>query len=542
MSVAPVMTVKVKDLPLVTPRRALLSVSDKTGLLDFAKGLVARGVELISTGGTSKSLADAGIPVINISDVTKFSEILDGRVKTLHPVIHAGILADRLKPEHVETLTAHGIGAIDLVVVNLYPFRETVAKPGATLAMAIENIDIGGPTMVRAAAKNFGSVAVVVEPSQYQAVLNGMDAGGLSGELRFDLARQAFSHTAAYDSAVSEYLLVRTPDGEGVIEEPAPRRHLTWELVQSCRYGENPHQKAAFYRPAGQPAALAALKQLQGKELSFNNLLDADAALRVALELSPIPTRPGAKGAVIIKHTNPCGAALSDESLSQAFRTAFDVDSTSAFGGIVGLTHEVDEAAAEAMKEIFLEAIIAPKFSEAALAVLGKKKNLRLLEIDMEAARQATNEDIKRVAGGYLVQQADNALVSPRDGKVVTARAPTDAEYAALELAWRLVKHVKSNAIVYSFADRMAAAGAGQTSRVDSSKIAVSKAGPGKLVGSVIASDAFFPFRDGVDAAAAAGVTAVVQPGGSVRDDEVIAAANEHNLAMVFTGMRHFRH
>ncbi len=549
-----------QPLGAVKPKTALLSVSDKTGLVEFARGLVELGVRLISTGGTKSALAAAGLPVTAVDEVTGFPEILDGRVKTLHPAVHGGILADRRRAEHVAALAAHGITGIDLVVVNLYPFRETVAKPGIDLDTAIENIDIGGPAMVRASAKNFESVAVVVDPGDYAGVLAAAAGEGVTREMRRRLSHKAFAHTASYDGAIANYLAERLAEldaaaeaevaGEAAAVKSPATRHLSLNLVQACRYGENQHQKAAFYAPDGVRAGLAKMRQVQGKELSYNNILDADAALRLVLELSPMPGHADARAVAIIKHNNPCGAALDEAQLATAFQKAFAVDTTSAFGGVVALSHAVDGETAAAMKEIFFEVIIAPSFSDEALQVLGKKKNLRLLTLDYGEARAAANAVYARVAGGYLVQEPDAKIVSPRDGEVVSKRAPSEAEYQALEFAWRVAKHVKSNAIVYAFPDRVGAVGAGQMSRVDSTRIAVLKAGGGadmalgreRLRGSVLASDAFFPFRDGVETAAEAGITAVVQPGGSVRDDEVIACADELGLAMVFTRMRHFRH
>ncbi len=511
---------------------ALLSVSDKRGLVPFAQGLVQLGYTLLSTGGTLEALSKDGVKVRKVSEHTQSPEILGGRVKTLHPRIHGGILARLDVPSDRAELSREGIEPIALVVVNLYPFRETVAR-GVSEAEAIEQIDIGGPAMVRAAAKNFKHVAVVVDPADYDRVLAELREKQAVGEpTRRELMRKAFAHTAAYDASISAYL-------SAAAQEPFPEElSLAYRKVQPLRYGENPHQRGAFYREHAAPKepTVAFSRVLQGKELSYNNILDLDAALGLVLEF---PERPCA---VVIKHNTPCGVAV-DDRLEVAYRTARAVDEVSAFGGIVALNREVDEATARLLAETFLEAVIAPAFSAAALPLLQAKKNLRLLEAGpglaagspARAALQA-----RSVSGGVLLQDAD-AVEPAQDWKVVTSRAPTEAELAGLRFAWKVCKYVKSNAIVFSNGARLLAAGGGQTSRVDSVKIASLRGGEA-LKGSAVASDAFFPFRDGLDEVARAGATCVVQPGGSMRDAEVIAAANEHGLAMVFTGVRHFRH
>ncbi len=515
--------------------RALISVSDKSGILEFARELASMGVEIISTGGTAKLLADNGVKVTEISDYTGFPEMLDGRVKTLHPKVHGGILGRRDLPEHVATMREHGIGNIDLVVVNLYPFRETIAKPGCTLEDAIENIDIGGPAMVRSSAKNHAHVAIVTDPADYAVVLNEMNAGGVTQETRFSLAIKAFEHTAAYDGAIANYF-------GGIIEKSEfPRTiNLQFKKAQGMRYGENPHQNAAFYVEAGaREASIATARQLQGKELSYNNIGDADAALECVKQFDAAPA------CVIVKHANPCGAALGVDP-EGAYRAAFATDPTSAFGGIIAFNREVDEAAARAVTGQFVEVLIAPAYSAQALALLAAKPNVRVLAIELPpaSAPAAARLDAKRVNSGLLLQSADDELLDETALKVVTRRAPTDAEMADLHFAWKVAKFTKSNAIVFASGGRTVGVGAGQMSRVDSTRIATIKAGNAGLqvAGSVVASDAFFPFRDGVDVLAQAGARAVIQPGGSMRDAEVIAAADEHGLAMVFTGMRHFRH
>jgi len=522
--------------------RALVSVSDKTGVVEFAKALAGRGVEILSTGGTAKALREAGVPVVDVADYTGSPEILDGRLKTLHPKVHGGILGMRDNPKHREEMEGNGIGPIDLVCVNLYPFEATVAKEGCTLEDAIENIDIGGPTMLRSAAKNNRDVAVVIDSSDYPRVLEEMDenGGSLTDATRFRLAKKVFAATARYDSAIVTYLSSLADSGER-LEMPTDVG-FTFEQLQTLRYGENPHQKAAFYRDpksASEPSLINA-KQLQGKELSYNNIMDADAVMEMVKEFA------GAEAAaVIVKHANPCGAAVSSVALADAFTNALACDPTSAFGGIVGLNRELDGDTAAKIAESFYEVVVAPSYSKQAREALAKKKNLRLIEVPgLGEAFTPIGWNTRRVTGGLLVQERDTSRESVSDAKVVTKRNPTEEELRSLEFAWRIVKHVKSNAIVYAKGGRTVGIGAGQMSRVDSAKIAVMKAKDAgiDLKGSVIASDAFFPFRDGVDAAAKAGATAVVQPGGSKRDEEVIAAADEHDMAMVFTGVRHFRH
>ena len=503
-------------------KRALISVSDKTGIHELAKGLTELGWEIVSSGGTAAALADAGIAVTLVADVTGAPEMLDGRVKTLHPRIHGGILADRRKSEHVQQLADQDITAIDLVVVNLYPFEQTVAGPDVAEDDAVEQIDIGGPAMVRAAAKNFHSVAVVVNPQRYSTVLEEIrEDGSVSLETRRRLSLEAFQHTAAYDAAIAGYLAG---------EETFPDRMLiAGRKVADLRYGENPHQSAAFYRTGPSPSGLAAAEQLHGKELSYNNLLDTDAAWRLVLELE----RPSA---AIIKHSNPCGAASAGD-LLEAYQRALDCDRTSAFGGIVALNETCDGATAVAIAEIFTEVVIAPGFDRDALEVLTQKKSLRILRADTSFGRDA---DVRRVAGGLLVQSPDPADAA-EDAKVVTKAQPTEEQWRDLRFAWVVAKHVKSNAIVLAKDLTAVGVGAGQMSRVESTELAARRAGD-RAKGTACASDAFFPFRDGLDAAVAAGAVAVIQPGGSVRDEEVIAAADEHGIPMVFTGRRHFRH
>ncbi|MBP8307581.1 MAG: bifunctional phosphoribosylaminoimidazolecarboxamide formyltransferase/IMP cyclohydrolase [Burkholderiaceae bacterium] len=515
-------------------KRALLSVSDKDGIVDFARALAARGIELLSTGGTAKLLAQAGLAVIEVSDYTGFPEMLDGRVKTLHPKVHGGLLARRDLPEHMTALAAHGIGTIDLLVVNLYPFQRTVADPACTLDDAIENIDIGGPAMLRAAAKNYGGVAVVVEPSDYARVLAEVQAtGGVADATRFDLARKVYAHTAQYDAAIANWLTGLAPDGT---RQPHPEVFTQqWLKVQDMRYGENPHQSAAFYRdrePA--PGSLANYRQLQGKELSYNNIADSDAAWECVKTFEE-------PACVIIKHANPCGVAIGADCL-EAYRKAFETDSTSAFGGIIAFNRPLDTAAAEHVAKQFVEVLIAPGFDAGARALFAGKQNVRLLEIPL--ARSSNRYDLKRVGGGLLVQSPDERNLATAELRVVTKVAPSAQQMADLLFAWRVGKFVKSNAIVFCGGGRTLGVGAGQMSRVDSARIATIKAtGAGlSLAGSVVASDAFFPFRDGLDVVIDAGAVAVIQPGGSMRDEEVIGAANERGVAMVFTGVRHFRH
>jgi phosphoribosylaminoimidazolecarboxamide formyltransferase/IMP cyclohydrolase len=512
--------------------RALISVSDKKGILDLGKRLAKLGVEILSTGGTARTLRDAQIPVKDVSDFTGFPEMLDGRVKTLHPRVHGGILG-RATDEHRKQMREHGIDAIDLVVVNLYPFRETVAR-GASFEDVIENIDIGGPAMVRSAAKNHERVAVVVDPADYDRVLAEIEASGeISQALRFELCRKAFAHTAAYDGAIASHLGRLTESG-AALSDFSSTMHPALHLDRTLRYGENPHQKAAFYAwdaPSGM--SLARADVIQGKELSYNNLLDLDAAMKLCAEFSP-------PAACIIKHTNPCGVAVSARGVLDAYKLARETDPASAFGGIVAFNRKVEEDLARLMVEVFLECIVAPEFSPEALKVFSAKKNLRLLRATMAPSVQG-QLDMRTVSGGILVQATDATTCAASAAKVVSERAPTQAELDDLDFAWRVAKHVKSNAIVFVGGGRTLGVGAGQMSRVDSVKLAVSKAQL-SLKGSVLASDAFFPFRDGLDEAAKVGVTAVIEPGGSVRDDEVIAAANEHKIALLFSGERHFRH
>jgi len=516
-------------------KQALISVSEKAGVVEFARGLAGFGIALLSTGGTAKLLREAGLKVTEVADYTGFPEMLDGRVKTLHPRIHGGLLGRRDLPEHVAAMQKAGIAGIDLVCVNLYPFTQTIAKPDCTLEDAIENIDIGGPAMVRSAAKNYQHVAVVTDPADYANLLQEMNAarGALGIDTRFRLACKAFSHTAAYDGAISNYLTALQSDGR---REPFPARlNLHFDRVQSLRYGENPHQSAAFYRDlAPAPGSLAAYRQLQGKELSYNNIADADAAWECAKTLDE-------PACVIVKHANPCGVAVGAD-VAAAYDKALATDPTSAFGGIIAVNRPLDAATAQAISRQFVEVIIAPKIEPAALAVFAQKANIRVLEVPLAPGANAF--DIKRVGGGILVQTPDGMNVAAAQLKIVTRRKPTDAQLADLLFAWRVAKFVKSNAIVFCGNGQTLGVGAGQMSRVDSARIATIKAGNAglTLTGSVVASDAFFPFRDGVDVVAAAGAKAVIQPGGSLRDEEVIAAADEHGIAMVFTGFRHFRH
>jgi phosphoribosylaminoimidazolecarboxamide formyltransferase/IMP cyclohydrolase len=517
-------------------QRALLSVSDKTGLIEFARALVAQGVELLSTGGTAKAIRDAGLAVIDVADYTGFPEMLDGRVKTLHPKVHGGILARRDLPEHVATMSEHGLPYIDLVCVNLYPFVATVSKPH-TLDDAIENIDIGGPAMVRSSAKNYRFVAIVTDPADYPALVSEMQANGgaLTNATRFDLAKKAFTHTAEYDGHISNYLTALN-NNNNERETFGDKLNLQFTRAQICRYGENPHQAGAFYVEANAPAGtIATARQIQGKELSYNNIADTDAALECVKLFDTAPA------CVIVKHANPCGVAYGS-SLLDAYNRAYQTDPESAFGGIIAFNGRLDGATAAAIVERqFVEVIIAPEVSPEASEAVAAKKNVRLLECGTWLGAVA-QLDMKRVAGGLLVQDADILLHG--ELKAVTTRTPTAQEMDDLLFAWRVAKFVKSNAIVY-VKDRMTVGvGAGQMSRINSARIAAIKAEHAGLPvpGSVMASDAFFPFRDGIDQAAAAGIKAVIQPGGSMRDDEVIAAANEHGIAMVFTGTRHFRH
>jgi phosphoribosylaminoimidazolecarboxamide formyltransferase/IMP cyclohydrolase len=523
------------SLPLT---QALLSVSDKSGLVDFARGLDRLGVKLLSTGGTARVLTDAGLPVTEVGAYTGFPEMLDGRVKTLHPKVHGGILARRDAAGHMAALEQHDIPTIDLVVVNLYPFRETVAKPGCTLDEAIENIDIGGPALVRAAAKNWHDVGVVVDPADYPVLLAELESGArmLSTATRFALAGKAFSHTAAYDGAISNWLAARGPDGA---VQPFPDRlNLQAHKLQDLRYGENPHQQAAFFGDEWpQAGSIVSFRQLQGKELSYNNIADSDAAWECVKTF----TEPAC---VIVKHANPCGAAIALSPLD-AYQKAFATDPVSAFGGIIAFNRPIDAATVETVSAQFLEVLIAPGYTADALTAIRKKVNVRVLEIALPpAGTSRSGWDFKRVGGGFLVQTPDAREIAPTELRVVTTKAPTRAQIDDLLFAWRVAKFVKSNAIVFCGNGQTLGIGAGQMSRVDSTRIAAIKAKHAilSLAGSVAASDAFFPFRDGLDVVADNGAAAVIQPGGSVRDDEVIAAANERDIAMVFTGIRHFRH
>jgi len=534
--------------------RALLSVSDKTGLVDLARGLVQREVDLVSTGGTALALSAAGLNVLGVSEVTGFPEMMDGRVKTLHPAVHGGILARRNRPDDLAAIGEHGIHLIDLVVVNLYPFARTAAAAETTFDDLIEQIDIGGPSMVRAAAKNFSDVLIVVDPADYARVLDALDRpDGPKAALRFELARKAFTHTASYDSTIAATLSRVTQDDGQLrhvplrVDGPTPD-HLMVSApkLNDLRYGENPHQLAAVYPDEG-AWGFGTARIVQGKGLSYTNLLDLDAAARLALEFEA-PT------AVVIKHTNPCGVATA-KTLDRAYVTARDIDSLSAFGGIVGLNRPLDAETATAITSTFIEAVVAPDATPDAREIMATKKNLRLVLADFTAAGRGAVEtrEVRSILGGLLVQERDRVVEAAaewRDGlevapetrlRVVTQRQPTESEWAALRFAWRVCGHVKSNTILFAHGDRVAAVGAGQMSRVDAVNVATLKASGG-LEGTVAASDAFFPFRDGLDAIAKAGATAVVQPGGSRRDDEVIAAADEHGMSMVFAGRRHFRH
>ncbi len=538
------MTVVSKAVPvpeLVTVKRALLSVSDKTGLIDFARALSGKGIELVSTGGTRKAIADAGIPVIDISEVTGFPEIMDGRVKTLHPKVHGGLLGIRDDADHAKAMEEHGIEGIDLLVVNLYPFEETVAA-GADAATIIENIDIGGPAMIRAGAKNHAYVSVVVDPADYASVIEALDAndGQVPLDVRRKLAAKAYARTGAYDAAVSGWFA-------GELGNPTPDyRAFGGKLKEVMRYGENPHQKAGFYLSGDNRPGVATARQLQGKQLSYNNINDTDAAFELVAEFDPARTAAVA----IIKHANPCGVA-EGETLVDAYAKALACDPVSAFGGIVALNRKLDAEAATEIVKVFTEVIIAPDADEAAIGIIAAKKNLRLLLTGGLPDARAEGTFFKSVSGGMLVQSRDNGSIDDLDLKVVTKRAPSEQELADLKFAFRVAKHVKSNAIVYVKDGATVGVGAGQMSRVDSARIAARKAEDAAEAaglsepltkGCVVASDAFFPFADGLLSAAEAGATAVIQPGGSMRDDEVIKAADEAGLAMVMTGMRHFRH
>jgi phosphoribosylaminoimidazolecarboxamide formyltransferase/IMP cyclohydrolase len=525
-------------------RRALLSVSDKSGLVDFARRLVGRGFELVSTGGTASQLAQAGLPVIPISTVTGFPELMDGRVKTLHPMVHGGILARRSRPGDMAAIAEHRIALIDLVVVNLYPFQKAAANPATTVDALIEEIDIGGPSLVRAAAKSFEDVLVVVAPGDYDAVIEQLDRpGGPARAFRLELAQRAFAHTAAYDGAIATALGELTADDDRVVRDPAGASPsvmtLSLRKVRDLRYGENPHQAAAWYAEHP-PYGFGAATIVQGKELSYTNLLDLDAAARIVLEFSE-------PAAAVIKHTNPCGAAIG-VSAADAYVRARDADALSSFGGVVAINRPIDSEAARAIVSTRIDAVVAPALGEGAAAILGGKANMRVVTVDFETLGAASG-DLRSVLGAILEQARDRVIEAtgewPSDDvRVVTRRQPNADEWRALRFAWRICAHVKSNAVIFTASDRTLAIGAGQMSRVDAVNVARMKAAAAnvELAGSVAASDAFFPFRDGLDAVAAAGATAVIQPGGALRDDELIAAADEHGLAMVFTGRRHFRH
>lgn len=515
----------------MSKKKALISVSDKTNLIPFARKLSELGVEIISTGGTAKLLQEAGIAVTGISEVTGFPEILDGRVKTLHPAIHSGLLAVRDNPDHQRQLDELAIAPIDFVVVNLYPFKQTVAKPDVTYAEAIENIDIGGPTMLRAAAKNHAYVTVIVDAADYDTVLAELEANGsTSAETRRRLAAKVFRHTAAYDALIARYL------SEQVGEPLAENFTVTYEKVQDLRYGENPHQRAAFYRePLAAAGTIATAEQLHGKELSYNNINDADAALAIVREF----TEPAV---VAVKHTNPCGVGIG-ATIREAYEKAYQADPVSIFGGIIAANRVVDRDTALLLKEVFLEIVLAPDFTPEALEILREKKNLRLLRLGSFAGADAAGGALRvsPVAGGLLVQEYDRRQLQPSDLTVVTERKPSEEELAQLAFAWKVVKHVKSNAIVLARDNMTIGVGAGQMNRVGAARIAIEQAGE-RAVGAVLASDAFFPMPDTVEEAAKAGVTAIIQPGGSIRDQDSIDACNRHGIAMVFTGVRHFKH
>jgi phosphoribosylaminoimidazolecarboxamide formyltransferase/IMP cyclohydrolase len=525
-------------------KQALISVSDKTGVVEFARALSAMGVQLLSTGGTAKLLAEQGLPVIEVGTYTGFPEMLDGRVKTLHPKVHGGILARRDFPAHMAALDQHGIPTIDMVVVNLYPFQATVAKNECSLEDAIENIDIGGPTMLRSSAKNHKDVVVICDPADYSVVLNEMKTqqGEVSYDTKFTLAKKVFAHTAQYDGAITNYLTSLGADKAHTTRSEYPQTlNLSFEKVQEMRYGENPHQSASFYRDLQvTDGALANYVQLQGKELSYNNIADADAAWECVKSFDA----KDLAACVIVKHANPCGVAVAESPLA-AYSKAWQTDPTSAFGGIIAFNRELDGAAAEMVAKQFVEVLIAPAFTKEALAIFAAKQNVRVLQISLGSSQAAVNKhDYKRVGGGLLVQSPDAKNVGPADFKIVSKRQPTPAELNDLLFAWRVAKYVKSNAIVFCANGMTLGVGAGQMSRVDSARIASIKAkGAGlSLANSVVASDAFFPFRDGLDVVIDAGASCVIQPGGSMRDQEVIDAADERNAVMIFTGIRHFRH
>jgi phosphoribosylaminoimidazolecarboxamide formyltransferase/IMP cyclohydrolase len=511
-------------------KRALLSVSDKTGIVDFAKELAALGYEILSTGGTATALRENGVAVTNVSDVTGFPECLDGRVKTLHPMIHAGILAMRSNPEHMKQIKELGVEPIDIIAINLYPFKKTILKEGTTFEEAVENIDIGGPTMIRAAAKNHPDVAVIVDPADYSAVIEQLKNGGISLEAKKELALKVFEHTAAYDALIADYFrkqLGKSPFADNLT--------LTFEKVQSMRYGENPHQKAAFYKQIGHyEGTLAAAEQLSGKELSYNNINDTNGALDLLKEFE------GKTAVVAVKHANPCGVGVG-ETVYDAYMNAYNADPVSIFGGIVAVNATVDAKTAEKMHEIFLEIVIAPDFTDEAIKILSAKPNLRIMKLPAITKRNTPDMlDMKKVAGGLLVQELDCSLYGG-ELKCVTDRAPTEDEMKALDFGWTVVKHTKSNAIVLAKENMTVGVGPGQTNRITALELAVKYAGD-KAKGSVLASDAFFPFDDCVEAAHKAGITAIIQPGGSIRDEDSIKKCNEYGIAMVFTGQRHFKH
>jgi phosphoribosylaminoimidazolecarboxamide formyltransferase/IMP cyclohydrolase len=516
-------------------QRVLISVSDKTGIVEFAQGLAKLNIEILSTGGTAKILKEAGLTVKDVSEYTNFPEMLGGRLKTLHPKIHGGLLWRRDNPKDQEDVKAHNIDSIDMVVVNLYPFEQTVSKPDVEFEEAIENIDIGGPTMLRAAAKNFKDVVVIVDPADYSKVLDELNSnnGEASYETKYYLARKVFAHTARYDTLISNYLNKKAePDNPF-----QPTINMSFDKISTLRYGENPHMKAAVYKePLYTGLSLVDAKILQGKEMSYNNYLDSSAAIDLVKEFKDSPA------AVIIKHNNPCGAAVAD-TIHMAYKKAFETDPISAFGGVIALNRNVDELTAKEILSLFVEIIIAPGFEAEALKLLSEKPNIRLLELDI--SKDVTGFEMRKIQGGLLVQERDTGMIEDlKSLKVVTKRQPTDDEYTAMAFAWRICKHMKSNAIIYTSKDQTLGIGCGQTSRVDSAKLAAMKAENFNisLKGSVVASDAFFPNRDGIDVIAKAGATAVIQPGGSIKDNDVIAAADEHNIAMIFTGMRHFKH
>lgn len=531
--------------------RALLSVSDKTGIVEFARKLDEHGIDLVSTGGTSSLLRQHGLAVRDISDLTGFPEMLDGRVKTLHPKVHGGLLGIRDNPEHQAKMKEHEIAPIDMVVVNLYPFRQTILKPGVSIEEAIENIDIGGPAMIRSGSKNHHDVAVVVDPADYGRIVTALDenSGSLPFSLRFELAQQAFQHTAAYDAEIARYLAGQLAGAKS--SNLPPRIDLALEKSADLRYGENPHQKAGLYRIAGvAEKGIATAEQLQGKELSYNNLLDSDAAWELVLEIHRMHLAESrAAGAItphdlpvtcaIIKHTNPCGVGIA-RTATEAFLNGKATDPVSAFGGIIAFSGTVDGQAAQEIADMFAEVIIAPEFTSEAREVLGAKKNLRVLRMPIEVKATEVLE-LRRISGGMLVQEKDRELLDEEKFEIVSNRKPTQAELRGLRLGWAICKHVKSNAIVYAAEHQLVGVGAGQMSRIDSVRIGAMKAQL-PLAGSVLASDAFFPFRDGLDEAARHGITAVIQPGGSLRDKEVIEAADQHGIAMILTGMRHFKH